>query len=395
MSTPTLTHTGSITQAHTMGRALRLLALILLLLPLALPQGLAWLGLADEPQAVEKGRKNPLPPLQLAATDFKAFAKALSATYADTFPFRDTLIRTANLLKMDLFGQSPMKTVILGQKGWLFFNDEMDLEDWLNLTDYSQEELDNAVRIFTERGKWLEDQGIAMLVVIAPNKSTVYGEYLPQSYHKLGPSPRLDQLAEAFTRAGIPFLDLRPALLDAKAQRRAYWKTDTHWNDWGALMGCRAMVETLRRRFPAMQPIDPEAFEAREFTSTGGDLSAQMLLEHRITEQFIQMAPRFARTATDGPQPGYPNPATRPGREIIVKVTGDARLPKALFFRDSFSSAAIPFLAEHFSRSVYVWDHRFYPYIVQAEKPDVVVFEAVERYQHALFGEPLPLPSLP
>jgi len=375
-----------------MHRPLRILSLLLLLLPLVLPQGLALLGVSDGPQAVEKRRKDPLPPLALAATDFKAYAKALTATYADTFPFRDAIIRAANLLKMDLFRQSPMKSVILGREGWLFFNDEMDMEDWLNVTGYSQEELDNAVRIFTERGRWLARQGASMLVVIAPNKPTIYGEYLPPAYHKLGPSPRLDQLAAAFARAGIPFLDLRPALERAKALRRAYWKTDTHWNEWGALMGCQAIVETLRQRFPAMPPLDPAAYEAREFTATGGDLSAQMLLENRLTERFIQMVPRFAPKATDGPHLGYPNPATRPGREIIVKVTGDASLPKAVFFRDSFSSAAIPFLAEHFSRSVYVWDHRFNPSIVQAEKPDVVVFEAVERYQHALFGEPLPLP---
>lgn len=375
-----------------MNRPLRILSLILLLLPLLLPQGLDLLGVADDPQAVEKRRKDPLPPLSQAATDFKAFAKALTATYGDTFPFRDTIIRTANLLKMDVFAQSPMKSVILGQEGWLFFNDEMDMEDWLNVTDYSQEELDNAVHIFTERGKWLARQGAAMLVVIAPNKPTIYGEYLPKSYYKLGKSPRLDQLAAAFTNAGIPFLDLRPTLEKAKAQRRAYWKTDTHWNDWGALMGCSAIIEALRPRFPAMPPLDPKAYEVREFIATGGDLSAQMLLENRLTERFIQMAPRFTPTAKDGPLLGYPNPATRPGRPLIVKVTGDSSLPKAVFFRDSFSTAAVPFLAERFSRSVYVWDHRFHPYIVQAEKPDVVIFEAVERYQHALFGEPLPLP---
>ena len=195
-----------------MNRTLRILSLLLFLLPLLAPQGLELLGVPEDPQALEKRRKDPLPPLSLAATDFKAFAAALTKNYALTFPYRDILIRTANLLKMDLFQQSPMKSVILGRDGWLFFNDEMDMEDWLNVTEYSQEELDNAVAIFTERGKWLARQGSAMLVVIAPNKPTLYGEFLPPLYHKLGKSPRLDQLAAAFTSAGIPFLDLRPAL---------------------------------------------------------------------------------------------------------------------------------------------------------------------------------------
>ena len=38
-----------------------------------------------------------------------------------------------------------------------------------------------------------------------------------------------------------------------------------------------------------------------------------------------------------------------------------------------------PFLSEHFGRAVYVWQYPFDEALVEAERPDVVVFEMVER----------------
>ena len=50
-----------------------------------------------------------------------------------------------------------------------------------------------------------------------------------------------------------------------------------------------------------------------------------------------------------------------------------------MVFRDSFGSALIPFLSEHFSRALYLWQYNFDPDVVQAEDPDVVVQEWVGR----------------
>jgi hypothetical protein len=371
-----------------MRRLTTILCIALLLAPLVLPQGLAFLGVSEGPQAQENRLKTPLPPLSMATTDFKGFAKQLGKAYGETFPFRDWMIRSGNLIKLAVFDQSPSKNVILGQDGWLFVNMEMDLEDWLGVDLYSPEELTKAVEALTKRRDWLAKRGIAMLLVVAPNKGAVYGEFMPPSFHKMSPITRLDQLGEALKRAGIPFLDLRKALTEAKAVRRAYWKTDTHWNGWGALMGSAAIVDALRERFPAMPPLRAEDYRLKESTLPGGDLSAMLLLENRLTEQFIDMIPLSPNRAKPAEPKGYKNPATLTGRDMIIRETGDASLPKAVIFRDSFSSAAWPFLAERFQRSVFLWEHRFQPHIVEAEKPDVVIYEAVERYQHALFGFP-------
>ena len=71
-----------------MRRVTTLACVVLLLLPLILPQGLALLGVSEGLKAQENRLKTPLPPLSLAFTDFKAFSKQLSSSYRETFPFR-------------------------------------------------------------------------------------------------------------------------------------------------------------------------------------------------------------------------------------------------------------------------------------------------------------------
>lgn len=371
-----------------MKRALSILSVTLLLLPLVLPQGLSLLGVSEGPGSAEKKLKTPRPEISLAAQDFKAFAGQMARAYIDTFPFRDTMIRTANVIKLALFRESPSTSVIMGADEWLFFPKEMDLEDWLGLTRYSPEELDGMVARMRERRDWLAARGAAILVVIAPNKSTMYGEFMPPSLHKLSPMTRLDQLGEALRQAGVPFLDLRTALAEAKSVRRTYWKTDTHWNGWGAFAGSVAIVEALRQRFPAMPPLLEKDYMVSESDAPGGDLAEILLMEATLRERVVDMVPLAPPRARPGQGKGYKDPAVIKSRAMVIRETGDATLPKAVFFRDSFSTAAIPFLAERFQRSVFLWEHRFQPHIVEAEKPDVVIFQAVERYQHSPFAAP-------
>lgn len=351
------------------------LCVALLLLPLVLPEGLSLLGVAQGTRGVENRRKTPLPPVRLARQDFKAYASQLTKAYSDNFPFRDFMVRTWNVLSMAVFQEWPSEDVVQGLDGWFFFKSEV--KDWLGVDLYSPAVLADAQAVLVQRRDWLAKQGIAYLAVVAPNKESIYSEFLPLGIHKLSPITRLDQLAQAMREAGIPFLDLRPTMMNAKAVNRAYSKTDTHWNSWGAFEGSRAIVEALSQKFPAMKPLRAEDYRMTESTGTGGDLAGLLLMSGAIQERFINMDPLVP----------YRAKATVPPERVkpIICETDDAALPKALFFRDSFCISAWPFLAEHFSRSVFLWAP-FQSAVVLAEKPDVVIDEVLERDQNSLFG---------
>ena len=69
--------------------------------------------------------------------------------------------------------------------------------------------------------------------MIAPNKNTVYPDYMPEGY-TMASYRRYDQFMELLQSAGITAIDLRGAMAAAVQEvpeRNLYYKYDTHWNN--------------------------------------------------------------------------------------------------------------------------------------------------------------------
>jgi alginate O-acetyltransferase complex protein AlgJ len=69
-------------------------------------------------------------------------------------------------------------------------------------------------------------------------------------------------------------------------------------------------------------------------------------------------------------------------------VTADTTKPSLLLFSDSFGHQIFPTLAEHFSRSVKIfdcWQYKLNPNIVTHEKADIVVLMMLEGNLRNIF----------
>jgi hypothetical protein len=85
-------------------------------------------------------------------------------------------------------------------------------------------------------------------------------------------------------------------------------------------------------------------------------------------------------------EPSGADPMAQVGR--LVTEINDPRLPRAVIFRDSFSSRLVPFLSEHFSRAVYVWQNDFDTTAILEERPNVVIQEIVSRHLYTFLASP-------
>jgi hypothetical protein len=370
-----------------MPRFFPLLQSCLFILFLACPAVLPLLGVPAGRLAVENRPLAPAPAFSQLLGDPVGYGPALAAYVRDGVPFRDHLIRANSRLRLALFQESPVPGVLVGRDGWLYYTLESALDDYLRAIPLTEEAIEAMVRIQVERRDWLARRGAAYLVVFAPNKESVYPEFMPRGLRPLGPVSRLDQLVPRLRRAGIAVADLREPLAAAKAERLAYQKTDTHWNGWGALGGAAAIVEAVRQWRPQVPELSTGDYAVVEEDRLGGDLAAMLLLPDIWRERDMvpqKRSPTLARPAPDG---AYPDPANHPDRARAAMATDRPDWPRIVLFHDSFARSLIPFLAERFSRSVFLWSHAFAPAIIEAERPDVVVLEAVERYVYALFLE--------
>ena len=316
------------------------------------------------------------------------YGAALAAHVRDAAPFRDALIRANNRWRLALFQESPVAGTIVGRDGWLFYNLEGALEDYLNVAPLSEQDLAAMERVQTARRDWLAARGIDYLILIAPNKERVYPEFMPPQLRPLRPASRLSQILPRLRAAGLKVLDLYDPLTAAKAMHRTYMRTDTHWNRFGGLIGASAMADALRPRHPNLPALSVGDYAVVEEDRPGGDLAEMLLLSDVWRERDLaaqKRGPRLAREAAPG---NYPDPADHPDRARAALETDHPDWPRAVFFHDSFARAMQPYAAEMFSRSVFLWTHAFAPEIIAAERPDVVVLEVVERYIFALLVEP-------
>lgn len=300
-----------------------------------------------------------------------SFPRRFERYWNDSFAFRWNLIRAHSLAKLAL-GVSPSPKALIGSDGYLFYAAEQSVDYFRGTRPFTQAQLARWRDDLEQRRAWLAARGIRYLVVVAPNKETIYAEYMPKSVAKLRDESRLDQLV-AYLEANseVDLVDLRPALLAAKRQQRVYHKTDTHWNDAGARVGADAILAALAAWFPAIDR-SPYAGTLAQKTAEGGDLARILALEDRLPEErFDWLADTPRARATRGAGTGGKGPPTFE----CIGCSG----PSVVMNHDSFNDALAPFLVERFRRTVLVEGTRLDQALIAAERPDVVVQEFVER----------------
>ena len=354
-------------------RALVALFLLVIFLPSA-DQALR-LDRAQAPQ--EKRVLAPLP--KLASTPIGELPKSWEAYYNDHFGFRNRLVRLYNYAMVLWLHTSPSGKVILGRNGFLFYAGDDAVSYYRGLKPFSPRQLLRLQRTLEERRDWLARQGIHFLVVVAPSKETIYPEYMPRQLNRVSRESRLDQLLRHLAaHSDIEVLDLREPLRKAKAQRQVYYRTDTHWNGYGAFVACQEIMSRVARWHPAAKPLPLSAFRVGEWMDDGGDLATMMGLEGRLREERIELAPVAPAAHTGDPGPLIRLPDGWRPLPVVKERPGDG-LPRAVVFRDSFAISLIPLLSEHFSRVSYLWEWRFDVPAIELEQPDVVILEIAER----------------
>ena len=318
------------------------------------------------------------PELNWNARQLAQFPASFEAFFNDHFGFRKRLIYWLNVAKVAAFHVSPSPKVVLGQNGWLFYGDA-DIPYFRAVKPLTPAQLLRWQKRLEERQAWLADRGIPYLLVFAPLKSTVYPQFMPHAYNRIGTESRLDQLvAHMAAHSNVPILDLRGAILAEKSRHQVFYRTDTHWNNRGAYVGYRQIMTALSRWFPELEAIPVSAFEESDYSEPGRDLALILGMRSYFLDHYVDLrmiATKRAHEVQPGPAAG--KLWTR-GPDMLYEQQ-EARLPRAVMFRDSFATWLIPLLSENFSHVLYSWQYTFDHEIVLRERPDVVIQEMVER----------------
>lgn len=331
----------------------------------------------------EKRALNPLP--RPGVDPVETLPDKTTAYFNDHFGFRSSLVRWYGNLKFVAL-RATSEDVVIGKEGWLYIKLDETLGDYTGNFLFNQRGLDKYARILDARRRYFEEQKIAHLWAVVPNKVAIHPEHLPDSVKGAAGKRRLDQLLQHLrARTRLNVVDFRQPLLRAKGPRFLYHCNDTHWNDRGVLVAYQHLCQRLGPLMPGLKPLNMDQVTFSRATHQG-DLSALLGIKDQFPDVYdaAKIQGPGPREVKQAPMAALP-PKDIWGRKVELHAyEGPAGKPRLLMFIDSFTTKLFQqCLARHFSRSLFILASpslETMKVVVAEEKPDIVIEQVVERF---------------
>lgn len=334
-------------------------------------------NLAKFPTIIDEN-KNLSPGLKI---EFEAWLK-------DNLAGREEAQKAKAFIDLNIFDSSPSPKVHIGQGGWYFYTESLNLEIGQGTHLLSSEELEairlNQVAVQTN----LNEKGIDYVLVLIPSKASVYPEYIGWGDYQVG-TTLIDQVTTYLRdNTSIPVINVKSELINAKTEQDVYFQKDTHWNHAGAYIGYMTIITRLYEL--GMTQAQPVRID-KQHAMHKGDLSTIMGFPEMISPE------PYEATIIQNPQASLldDNVKTNQIKELIAdneingkffSYSNPTGQKSVLVLGDSFFFTwKIPELfAENFAEYNFLWTFTFVDDVIKSINPDIVILEVSERYISSL-----------
>lgn len=318
------------------------------------------------------------PPAPHGLGELKKFMAGWEAYFNDHFGFRRCLVMWHNKMAWSLFQDKNSRSVLEGEDGWFYITEPWMIEHFRGAIQFTDADLQAWQKLLEHRRDWLAARGIKFLFVVAPDKQSVYPEHLPEWLKHLGGRTKMDQFYDYMKKhSTVEVLDVRPAVIAGKKTAPTYFKTDTHWNQFGSFLACEEIVRRMQAmQVPNLPPLSEDDFIRTNRPAPGGDLVGMRGMKQSVIETtciLMQAKPGLPKLESQIPPVG-------PHAKDMATTKFAPGSGFADFFTDSFGRSWILFLGREFSEGNYYWQYQFEPRRIEARKPEIVICEMLERF---------------
>lgn len=302
---------------------------------------------------------------------------------------RYQLIRLNSLIKVFGFGSASKNNYFIGRRQWLFYlggeNPGKTADGFRGVSYFTPDELEHIFRPIADRHEKLAARGIRYYFVIVPLKFNTYPEYLPAGLELVNSQTKVDQFIQYAYAQDVHFLiDTRPAVIAAKTERPVFYPYDSHWNDWGALVGTQTILRRIQDDLPSLPVPDLKNYRmATVRTKATSDIAAAVFIDDWYQDEEVKITPKNGYRAIQL-RPGKDDAPTRTPVNLITTVD-DPTLPTAILFGNSFMIRfRANFLAEAFNQVYFInndYNQMELDYeLMDLVQPEVVIQQVNEQY---------------
>lgn len=305
--------------------------------------------------------------------------------FNENIGYTDHALAINGNFKLNILKVSPNQSkVLVGKDNWLFVVGK-PLNDYRGINLLSKEEINTLAGILHDRAVRLKAQGGTFYFAIIPNKHRAYSEYLPNNVVKAVGLTVFDQVVEGLKSDSlIHLIDLRKPIENTKPEHILYYKKDNHWNDIGAFIGYKSIIENIQKKFKQVSPVLFDSYTIDTSRKLVGGEALQIGVDNLIDENRVMLKPKFKLLSHPGIKQNYPAPKDFPYLDDfeISKAVDDPTLPTAVIIRDSFTDFMLSYFSENFSKSTFIfdnWEYKENRNIIEKEKPNIVLVVIIEQ----------------
>lgn len=305
------------------------------------------------------------------------YKEGFKTFYDENFTLEPRLFNIYGTIQSSVFSVNPLpKKVVAGDDGWLFLGEQYSnvIKKSKGIVNFSEKLRLKIKERLVENNSWLSEKGIKYYVAVAPNKHSVYGEFLP-----IKESDKIlirEQLAHNFKGTEVNWIYLGKTF-HKPHNELLYYKTDSHWNALGSFLGYRTLISYIQGDFPHLEGLSIGDFQKETDTVFYKDLSKMLKKPiEEISTKFIVKSPLSIEVDDELEIPKYYSSLPE---NYERRYKGTANGLKVVVFTDSFGNALIPYLKETFGETVVLIYCKFDKNIIEKEAPDIVIHELAER----------------
>lgn len=304
----------------------------------------------------------------------------LSLETIDTFPsgvedwlndhaaFRNRFLSLNARLNLSLFQFGDSQDVITGKDGWYFTRSEA-LSRTFSAPPFSAGEAPDAgTQTQTVHDAWKE-KGSEFIFLCAPNKEGVYSEFLPDGFTAPDGSTRRSELLNYLEmHTNVPVVNPYPELKNRR-EYQWYFKTDTHWNDAAGFLVSGQIIDAAGGTSTPIEDVTV-TYEPRD----PGDLANLFHMPESMCDDTKADVSGYRNNVTI-----HYDSATDDGNIAHISAVQAPDPRRIAIYRDSFGTALLAGLPKYFAYTDFYHWQVFEPEFLNENKPDVLVYEVVER----------------
>lgn len=319
----------------------------------------------NEISETENRMLNSKPKLELST--ITEYPEKFDNYYNDHLPFRLNLRNIWSTVNYNIFNTTVSDGVIVGKDGWLFYRGDESIEQVQGIGKYTDEEKAEWLHDLQTKMKNFNEMGIETYILILPNKENVYKEYLPKTIPiKENTSRTEDLITYVEDNSDIHVIYPKEELLQAKNIYQVYRKYDTHWNKIGACIGTIALQKEINKDFEfsisdfkISQNNEKAPRDLADFTNLPKELHENVVYVDNFYDN-IEYNIEEKEQYEEG------NSNAEDDRTVLI-------------IGDSFRINMRDYFSRLYKRTIYVHRVNCNRSMIEQIKPDIIVFEAVER----------------